>query len=68
MSPTAGTAAQPGFKPALWTPGDWRRIRHDAGRGLAYAVVAAGFFAVEKFSASTATVSLPEMPLAAPAE
>ena len=38
------------------------------GVALAYAVVAAGFFAVEKFGASTNTVSHPEMPLAAPAE
>jgi adenine/guanine/hypoxanthine permease len=46
---------------------------------LAYAVVASGFFAVEKFGASTATMSLEaisseatssdaEIPLAAPAE
>jgi adenine/guanine/hypoxanthine permease len=35
---------------------------------LAYAVVAAGFFAVGKFGASRDTVSHPEMPLAAPAE
>jgi AGZA family xanthine/uracil permease-like MFS transporter len=38
------------------------------GVALAYAVVAAGFLAVEKFGASTNTVSHPEMPLAAPAE
>jgi adenine/guanine/hypoxanthine permease len=38
------------------------------GVALAYAVVAAGFLAVEKFGASTSTVSHPEMPLAAPAE
>jgi hypothetical protein len=99
MSTNAGTAAQPRFKPALWTPGDWNaffrfgsnilvnmlvltgllkfvlkmpdtlvfgRIMHGAvgiggglgmtpGVALAYAVVAVGFFAVEKFSASTAT-------------
>jgi len=35
---------------------------------LAYAVVAAGFFAVGKFGASTHYVSHAEMPLAAPAE
>jgi AGZA family xanthine/uracil permease-like MFS transporter len=35
---------------------------------LAYAVVAAGFFAVGKYGASTASISHPEMPLAAPAE
>ena len=35
---------------------------------LAYAVVAVGFLAVEKFGASTDTVSHPEIPLAAPAE
>jgi adenine/guanine/hypoxanthine permease len=35
---------------------------------LAYAVVAAGFFAVGKYGTSTASVSHPEMPLAAPAE
>jgi adenine/guanine/hypoxanthine permease len=33
---------------------------------LAYAVIAAGFFAVEKFGAST--ISVPEMPHAVPAE
>ncbi len=38
------------------------------GVALAYAVVAAGFFAVEKFGTSTSSVSHPEMPLAAPAE
>jgi AGZA family xanthine/uracil permease-like MFS transporter len=38
------------------------------GVALAYAVVAAGFFAVEKFGASTDPVSQSEMPLAAPAE
>ena len=38
------------------------------GVALAYAVVAAGFFAVEKFSASPGIVSHPETPLAAPAE
>jgi adenine/guanine/hypoxanthine permease len=38
------------------------------GVALAYAVVAAGFFAVEKFGASADPVSHPEMPLAAPAE
>jgi len=38
------------------------------GVALAYAVVAAGFLAVEKFGASTNTISHPEMPLAAPAE
>jgi AGZA family xanthine/uracil permease-like MFS transporter len=39
------------------------------GVALAYAVVAVGFFAVEKFGASTETMSsLPEIPLAAPAE
>jgi AGZA family xanthine/uracil permease-like MFS transporter len=38
------------------------------GVALAYAVVAAGFFAVEKFGTSTDSVSHPEMPLAAPAE
>jgi AGZA family xanthine/uracil permease-like MFS transporter len=44
------------------------------GVALAYAVVAAGFFAVEKFGASTETMpseampSRPEIPLAAPAE
>ena len=35
---------------------------------LAYAVVAAGFFAVGKYATSTASISHPEMPLAAPAE
>ena len=35
---------------------------------LAYAVVAAGFFAVGKYGTSTAFISRPEMPLAAPAE
>jgi AGZA family xanthine/uracil permease-like MFS transporter len=35
---------------------------------LGYAVVAAGFFAVEKFGASTGLVSHPETPFAAPAE
>ena len=35
---------------------------------LAYAVVAAGFFAVGKYGASTASISHPGMPLAAPAE
>ena len=35
---------------------------------LAYAVVAAGFFAVGKYGTSTASISHPEMPLAAPAE
>jgi adenine/guanine/hypoxanthine permease len=35
---------------------------------LAYAVVAAGLFAVGKSSASTAPISSPEMPLAVPAE
>jgi AGZA family xanthine/uracil permease-like MFS transporter len=35
---------------------------------LAYAVVAAGFFAVGKYGTSTASVSHLEMPLAAPAE
>jgi adenine/guanine/hypoxanthine permease len=35
---------------------------------LAYAVVAVGFLAVEKFGVSTDTVSHPEIPLAAPAE
>jgi AGZA family xanthine/uracil permease-like MFS transporter len=38
------------------------------GVALAYAVVAAGFFAVEKFGTSTDSASHPEMPLAAPAE
>jgi AGZA family xanthine/uracil permease-like MFS transporter len=38
------------------------------GVALAYAVVAAGFFAVEKFSASPGIVSHPETPLAVPAE
>jgi AGZA family xanthine/uracil permease-like MFS transporter len=38
------------------------------GVALAYAVVAAGFFAVEKFGASTDAISHSEMPLAAPAE
>jgi adenine/guanine/hypoxanthine permease len=38
------------------------------GVALAYAVVAAGFFAMEKFGASTVSLSHPEMPLAAPAE
>src|SRR6202012_3925195 len=38
------------------------------GVALAYAVVAAGFFAVEKFNASAGIVSHPETPLAAPAE
>src|SRR6201992_3273031 len=38
------------------------------GVALAYAVVAVGFLAVEKFSASADTVSHPEIPLAAPAE
>jgi AGZA family xanthine/uracil permease-like MFS transporter len=38
------------------------------GVALAYAVVAAGFFAVEKFSGNTGFVSHPETPLAAPAE
>jgi adenine/guanine/hypoxanthine permease len=38
------------------------------GVALAYAVVAVGFFAVEKFGASTVTISHPEIPLAAPAE
>jgi AGZA family xanthine/uracil permease-like MFS transporter len=38
------------------------------GVALAYAAVAAGFFAVEKFSTSTDSLSHPEMPLAAPAE
>jgi len=38
------------------------------GVALAYAVVAAGFFAVEKFGTSTVSLSHPEMPLAAPAE
>jgi adenine/guanine/hypoxanthine permease len=35
---------------------------------LAYAVVAAAFFAVGKFGTSAASISHPEMPLAAPAE
>src|SRR5438105_1676599 len=35
---------------------------------LAYAMVAAGFFAVGKYGTSTASISHPEMPLAAPAE
>jgi AGZA family xanthine/uracil permease-like MFS transporter len=35
---------------------------------LAYAVVAAGFFAVGRFGTSTDSISHPEMPLAAPAE
>jgi AGZA family xanthine/uracil permease-like MFS transporter len=38
------------------------------GVALAYAVVAVGFFAVEKFGTSTVSLSHPEMPLAAPAE
>jgi adenine/guanine/hypoxanthine permease len=38
------------------------------GVALAYAVVAAGLFAVEKFGTSSASVSHPGMPLAAPAE
>jgi adenine/guanine/hypoxanthine permease len=38
------------------------------GVALAYAVVAVGFLAVEKFSTSTDIVSHPEIPLAAPAE
>jgi adenine/guanine/hypoxanthine permease len=39
------------------------------GVALAYAVVAVGFLAVEKFGTATETMpSLPEMPLAAPAE
>ena len=38
------------------------------GVALAYAVVAVGFFAMEKFGASTVSLSHPEMPLAAPAE
>jgi AGZA family xanthine/uracil permease-like MFS transporter len=38
------------------------------GVALAYAVVAAGFFAVGKFGASVPYVPHPEMPLAAPAE
>src|SRR6267378_422997 len=38
------------------------------GVALAYVVMAAGFFAVERFGASTDSVSHPEMPLAAPAE
>ena len=38
------------------------------GVALAYAVVSAGFFAVEKFGASTDPISQSEMPLAAPAE
>ncbi len=38
------------------------------GVALAYAVVAAGFFSVEKFGASTDFISHPETPLAAPAE
>jgi AGZA family xanthine/uracil permease-like MFS transporter len=35
---------------------------------LAYAVVAAGFFVVGKYGVSTASISHPGMPLAAPAE
>jgi AGZA family xanthine/uracil permease-like MFS transporter len=35
---------------------------------LAYAVVAAAFFAVGKFGTSASSISHPEMPLAAPAE
>jgi AGZA family xanthine/uracil permease-like MFS transporter len=35
---------------------------------LAYAVVAAGFFAVGRLGTSTDSISHPEMPLAAPAE
>ncbi len=38
------------------------------GVALAYAVVAAGFLAVEKFGASTDSIAHPEMPRAAPAE
>jgi AGZA family xanthine/uracil permease-like MFS transporter len=38
------------------------------GVALAYAVVAAGFLAVGKFGTRAASVSNPEMPLAAPAE
>ncbi len=38
------------------------------GVALAYAVVAAGFFATAKFSAGALTVPHPETPLAAPAE
>jgi adenine/guanine/hypoxanthine permease len=38
------------------------------GVALAYAVVAAGFLAAERFSASSERVSHPHMPLAAPAE
>jgi adenine/guanine/hypoxanthine permease len=38
------------------------------GVTLAYAVMAVGFLAVEKFGASTEYVSHPETPLAAPAE
>jgi AGZA family xanthine/uracil permease-like MFS transporter len=38
------------------------------GVALAYAVVAAGFFAVGKYGVSSLSVSLPETPLAVPAE
>jgi adenine/guanine/hypoxanthine permease len=38
------------------------------GVALAYAVVAVGFFAMEKFGTSSVTLSHSEMPLAAPAE
>jgi AGZA family xanthine/uracil permease-like MFS transporter len=38
------------------------------GVALAYAVVAVGFFAMEKFGTSSDILSHPEMPLAAPAE
>ncbi len=38
------------------------------GVALAYAVVAIGFLAVEKFGASADTISHSEIPLAAPAE
>jgi adenine/guanine/hypoxanthine permease len=38
------------------------------GVALAYAVVAVGFLAVERFGAITDVAPSPEMPLAAPAE
>ena len=63
MSTTIGNAVKPEFKPARCgglgvTPGVAR----------AYAALAVGFFAVEKFGTSTVILSHPEMPLAAPAE
>jgi AGZA family xanthine/uracil permease-like MFS transporter len=38
------------------------------GVALAYAVVAAGFYAVGKYGTSEASISHPEMPHAVPAE